>query len=95
MTLAARRADKDAGGGLLGQVDRIDVVNLVSWRRADPPAELAARLGTAPLSTSEAPIDGETRTKFVHEAALAIALTTPPTMLTPVKGSTARSFGRA
>jgi acetyl-CoA C-acetyltransferase len=73
MALAARRADDDAGGGLLHQVDRLDVVNLVSWRYADPPAELAARLGIAPRSLSDAPIGGETPTKLIHEAALAIA----------------------
>ena len=73
MTLAARRADEDAGGGLLRQVDRLDVVNLVSWRYADPPGELAARLGIAPPSVSYAPIGGETPTKLIHEAALAIA----------------------
>lgn len=73
MALAARRANEDAGGGLLRQVDRLDVVNLVSWRYADPPAELAARLGIAPRSSSYAPIGGETPTKMVHEAALAVA----------------------
>ena len=50
MALAARRADEDAGGDLLTQVDRLDVVNLVSWRYADPPAALATRLGIAPRS---------------------------------------------
>jgi len=73
MALAARRADDDAGGGLLRQVDRLDVVNLVSWRYADPSGELAARLGIAPRSTSYAAIGGETPTKLIHEAALAIA----------------------
>jgi len=73
MAFAARRANEDAGGGLLRQVDRLDVVNLVSWRYADPPTELAARLGIAPRSLSYAPIGGETPTKLVHEAALAIA----------------------
>jgi len=73
MALAARRADEDAGGALLRQVDRLDVVNLVSWRYADPPAELAARLGIAPRSLSYAAIGGETPTKLLHEAALAIA----------------------
>jgi acetyl-CoA C-acetyltransferase len=73
MALAARRADEDAGGGWLRQVDRLDIVNLVSWRYADPPGELAARLGIAPRSASYAPIGGETPTKLIHEAALAIA----------------------
>ena len=73
MALAARRADADAGGGLLHRVDRLDVVNLVSWRYADPPGELAARLGIAPPSRSYAAIGGETPTKLLHEAALAIA----------------------
>ena len=73
MALAARRAEEDAGRRLLAQVDRLDVVNLVSWRYADPPAELAARLAIAPRAVSYAPIGGETPTKLVHEAALAIA----------------------
>jgi acetyl-CoA C-acetyltransferase len=73
MALAARRADEDAGGGLLRQVDRLDVVNLVSWRYAYPLGELATRLGIAPRSLSYAPIGGETPTKLIHEAALAIA----------------------
>jgi acetyl-CoA C-acetyltransferase len=69
MALAARRADI---GGLLARVDRLDVVNLVSWRYADPPDELAARLGIAPSSTSYVAIGGETPTRLVHDAALAI-----------------------
>lgn len=73
MALAARRADYDAGSDLLRQVDRLDVVNLVSWRYVDPPGELAARLGIAPRSASYAPIGGETPTKLIHEAALTIA----------------------
>ena len=73
MALAARRANEDAGGGMLHRVDRLDVVNLVSWRYANPPTELAARLGIAPRSLSYAPIGGETPTKMIHEAALTIA----------------------
>ena len=69
MALAAKRADV---GGLLTAVDRLDVVNLVSWRYADPPGQLAARLGIAPTAKSYAAIGGETPTKLVHEAALAI-----------------------
>ena len=69
MAVAARRAD---AGGLLSRVDRLDVVNLVSWRYMDPPGELAARLGIAPTAKSYAAIGGETPTKMVHEAALAI-----------------------
>ncbi|MDB5679807.1 MAG: acetyl-CoA acetyltransferase, partial [Sphingomonas bacterium] len=70
MALAARRADV---GGLLAAADRLDVVNLVSWRYTNPPGELATRLGIAPRSTSYGAIGGETPTKLVHEAALAIA----------------------
>ncbi len=69
MAVGARRADV---GGLLRQVDRLDVVNLVSWRYRDPPGELAARLGIAPAATRYAAIGGETPTKLVHEAALAV-----------------------
>ena len=70
MAVAAWRSDVD---GLLAAVDRLDVVNLVSWRYADPPGALAARLGIAPRSASYGAIGGETPTKLVHEAALAIA----------------------
>ena len=70
MALAARRADV---GGLLSSVDRLDVVNLVSWRYADPPGELAKRLGITPRVASYGAIGGETPTKMVHEAALAVA----------------------
>ncbi len=73
MALAARRAEADAGGRLLASIDRLDVVNLVSWRYRDPPGELAARLGIEPRTTNYAAIGGETPTKLVHEAALAIA----------------------
>ena len=40
MASALERADTDGGGGLLRAVDSLDVVNLVSWRYADPARQL-------------------------------------------------------
>lgn len=54
---------------MLRQVDPLDAVNLVGWRYADPPGELAARLGIAPPSPSYAQT-GRERRPTIHDAAL-------------------------
>ena len=69
MAEALRRADADAGGGVLGRLDAIDVVNSVSWPYADVPGALCARLGVAPRHRNYGPIGGETPVRFLHEAA--------------------------
>ena len=48
MEQALRRAEADAGAGLLGRLDALDIVNSVSWPYADLPAALCGRLGGAP-----------------------------------------------
>lgn len=73
MAQALDRADRDAGGGVLATVDSLDVVNLTSWRYADPARQLAARTGIAPARAVYGVIGGESPVRFLHEAALRIA----------------------
>ena len=70
MELAARRAETDAGGGaLLANVDSVQVVGVLSWPSADPPADLAARLGAHPSQTLYTTIGGNTPQSLVNETA--------------------------
>lgn len=73
MAAALGRADQDAGGGVLAAVDSLDVVNLTSWRYADPARQLAGRLGITPARAVYGVIGGESPVRFLHEAALRIA----------------------
>jgi acetyl-CoA C-acetyltransferase len=73
MAEAMRRADGDAGGGLLARVESLDVVNLVSWRYADPAKAVCASLGIAPARAVYGAVGGESPVRFLHEAALQIA----------------------
>ncbi|MBB4101362.1 acetyl-CoA acetyltransferase [Sphingomonas kyeonggiensis] len=73
MADAARAADRDAGGGLLAQVDALDVVSIVSWRYADAAASLSAELGIAPALRANHAVGGESPVRLIHEAALRIA----------------------
>ncbi|WP_426012719.1 acetyl-CoA acetyltransferase [Caulobacter sp. DWR2-3-1b2] len=73
MAQALREADSDAGGGFLAKVGSLDVVNQLSWRYADPAAELCARLGIAPARAVYGPVGGESPVRFLHEAAQRIA----------------------
>jgi len=73
MADAARAAGEDAGGGLLAQVDALDVVSIVSWRYADAAASLCAELGIAPALRANHEVGGESPVRLIHEAALRIA----------------------
>lgn len=73
MEAALREADADAGGGFLGRIASLDVVNQLSWRYADAAAELCARLGVAPTRAVYGPVGGESPVRFLHEAAIPIA----------------------
>ena len=73
MAAALERAGEDAGHDLLRSVDSLDVVNLVSWRYADPAQQLSARLGIAPRRAVYGPVGGESPVRYLHEAALRIA----------------------
>jgi len=73
MADAARAADQDAGGGLLAQVDALDVVSIVSWRYADAAASLCTELDIAPALRANHGVGGESPVRLIHEAALRIA----------------------
>lgn len=49
---AARAAAADAGCGLLGRVDAVGVVQVISWRYGDPGARVAEILGITPTRTT-------------------------------------------
>jgi acetyl-CoA C-acetyltransferase len=73
MEAALRAADAEAGGGFLGRIASLDVVNLLSWRYADPAGQLCARLDVAPARAVYGPVGGESPVRFLHEAAIRIA----------------------
>ena len=73
MQAALRLAEDDGGGNLIAAIDSLDIVNLMSWRYADPAKQLTARLGIAPRRAVYGPIGGESPVRLVHEAALRIA----------------------
>jgi acetyl-CoA C-acetyltransferase len=73
MAAALERADTDAGGGLLGAIDSLDVVNLMSWQYSDAARQLADRLGIRPRRALYGPLGGEIPVRCLHEAALRIA----------------------
>lgn len=72
MAEAARRADAEARG-LLGQIDALDIVGLVSWRYENPTAQLCERLGVQPARAVYGDVGGESPIRFLHEAAQRIA----------------------
>ncbi len=73
MARAARAAAEDAGApGVLGEVDTLDLIGLISWRYRDPARELCGRLGIAPGRATNASMGGETPTRLIHDAAIAI-----------------------
>ncbi|PZU64773.1 MAG: hypothetical protein DI540_19320 [Sphingobium sp.] len=70
---AARRADRDAGGGLLAAIDALDIVNIASWRHDDIAALLCRDLAIDPTLRACHPVGGESPVRLLHEAALRIA----------------------
>lgn len=71
---AARRAAEDAGApGLLGAVDSVRVVSLLSWRYADPGALIAERVGASPRETAITTMGGNSPQTLVNKTALAVA----------------------
>jgi acetyl-CoA C-acetyltransferase len=70
---ALKRAEADAGGAWLGEVQSLDVVNFLSWRYRDPEQQLARRLGIAPAHLYYGPVGGESPIRYLHEAAQRIA----------------------
>jgi len=74
MTRAARAALEDTGSSrLAASIDRIAVVNVLTWSYADAPGELATRLGLAPRERIYTSIGGNTPQYLVNRAAEALA----------------------
>jgi acetyl-CoA C-acetyltransferase len=70
---ALRRAERDAGSKLLGEVQSLDIVNFLSWRYRDPARQLSDRLGIKPNHAYYGPVGGESPIRYLHEAAQRIA----------------------
>lgn len=70
---ALQRAEEDAGGRLLHDIDSLDIVNFLSWRYSDPAKQLSDRLDIAPKHAHYGPVGGESPIRFIHEAAKRIA----------------------
>lgn len=67
---AARNAESDAAaGGLLGALDSIRIVGMLSWRYRDPGLLVAHRLGAAPRHTAYTGFGGDTPQVLVSSAA--------------------------
>jgi acetyl-CoA C-acetyltransferase len=74
MTRTARAALDDAGTAkLASSVDRVAVVNILTWAYADAPGELAACLGIEPKERIYSSIGGNTPQYLVNRAAEALA----------------------
>ena len=74
MAEAARRAEADAGvEGLLGRIDSVRVVNLISWSYGDPPGALAARLGLGPRPGVYTTVGGNSPQMLINHTADEIA----------------------
>ncbi len=68
MELVARRAAEDAcRPDLLGRVDSLLVVNIISWSYEDAPGLLAQRLGIDPAFSYYSGIGGETPQRLVNQ----------------------------
>lgn len=72
MAAALRAAERDAGVALIAELDRLDVINEISWPYPDPCAVLADRIGQVDIDARYHPVGGQTPTLTMHEAALAI-----------------------
>jgi acetyl-CoA C-acetyltransferase len=72
---AARAADADTGAtrSVLAALDAIAVVDIVSWKYADPGALLGRRLGVEPRTTMTTTLGGNSPQLLVNELAATIA----------------------
>lgn len=70
---AISKANEDLDGQLFSAIDRVEVVGQVTWRYRDPVSLLCEKLGIHPNVKHNASMGGDTPTRLVHEAALAIA----------------------
>src|SRR3984893_17678881 len=70
---ALKRAERDSGAKLLGEIGSLDIVNFLSWRYRDPEIQLADRLGIKPAHAYYGPVGGESPIRYLPEAAQRIA----------------------
>lgn len=73
MAGALSAAEADAGAALLGRLESLELVGLISWRYADPAKLLCRTLGITPARQINASMGGETPVRLVHEAAVRIS----------------------
>ena len=74
MAMVARRAEEDAEvKGLLGRLDSVRVVNVLSWRYTDAPGLLAERLGIHPAEKLYTTMGGNTSQRLATDTAQQIA----------------------
>jgi hypothetical protein len=73
MAAALKRAEEDAGAGLIARLDSIDIVNQVTWPYAVPAAQLCEKLSITPARAVYGPVGGESPIRYLHEAAGRIA----------------------
>lgn len=73
MEKALRSASEDSGADLLGQIQSIELVGLITWRYENPVALLCNRLGIRPEHQVNASMGGETPIRLIHDAAVRIA----------------------
>jgi acetyl-CoA C-acetyltransferase len=73
MIEALKRAEQDAGGKLLADIDSLDIVNFLSWRYTAPEKQLSDKLGISPKHSYYGPVGGESPIRYIHEAAQRIA----------------------
>lgn len=71
MAEALRRADSDAGGGLLADCDSLAVVSQLAWPQLNPvDGKLAEALGIAPAHSEQTAMpNGDSPIRLLHEAA--------------------------
>ncbi|OYW25198.1 MAG: acetyl-CoA acetyltransferase, partial [Caulobacter sp. 12-67-6] len=66
MARALTAADADGGTGLLGRIETLDLVGLISWRYEDPAAALCGTLGIGASRATNASMGGETPIRLIH-----------------------------
>lgn len=70
---AARLAGTDSGSDrVVGAIDSIQVVRLLSWRYQDPGALVGELLGVSPAHTAYSTVGGQTPQSLVHRVAASI-----------------------
>lgn len=73
MELALRQAAVESSEDLVGQIDALDVINLISWPYEAPARMLAECLRISPAHLRYGPVGGETPLRYIQEAAVRIA----------------------